>query len=292
MMKKIFKIIYKNIPFKKEIYTVLRFFWTPKKSIYQHLHFNGPFNVKVDKTKSFKIQHFGYQIENEIFWGGLTNGWEKESIKLWINLCESSEYIIDIGANSGVYSLIAKAVNPNSKVYAFEPLTRVCGKLKDNIKLNNYDIVPIEKAVSNHDGDAIVYDIDLEHMYSVTVNKNMFPPGTPTIETRIKTITLDSFIRQENIKMIDLIKIDVETHEPEVLEGFMDYLFVFKPIFLIEILNIEVAERVNAIMKNSDYLFFYIDERSGLKKVDKIINKEFYNYLMCTSKKAQEMGLI
>jgi FkbM family methyltransferase len=246
----------------------------------------------VNETKKFKIKHYGYEIENEIFWAGLTNGWEKESIKLWMKLCETSEIIFDIGANTGVYSLIAKTVNPNAKVYAFEPVSRVFAKLKENIALNNFDIIPIQKAVSNTDGTAIIYDTYSEHIYSVTVNKNLCSPETKVIETQIDTVTLNSFIRQNNIKKVDLMKIDVETHEPEVLQGFSYYLFQFKPTMLIEILNNEVGEKVNNIIQGLDYLYFNIDEKGSIRQVDKITKSDYFNYLLCNIDIATKLGLI
>ena len=240
-MKRLFKTIYKLIPFKREFFTLLKIIWKPHATTYQHFHFVGVFNVAIDKIKKFKIKHYGYQIENEIFWAGLTNGWEKVSINLWIKLCEDSEVIVDIGANTGVYSLIAKTVNPHATVYAFEPVSRVFSKLKENILLNNFDIIHIEKAVSDSDGTAIIYDTSSEHTYSVTVNRNLSSPQTKVIETKIAIVSLDSFIRQNHVKKIDLMKIDVETHEPEVLDGFRNYLNQYRPTMLVEILNDEVG---------------------------------------------------
>jgi FkbM family methyltransferase len=57
-----------------------------------------------------------------------------------------------------------------------------------------------------------------------------------TIETKISTITLDSFIEINQLQKIYLLKIDVESHEVEVLQGFERYIKQFKPSILIEIL--------------------------------------------------------
>lgn len=291
-MKKIIKTVYHYLPFKKEFYSAIRTVWKPKESIYKHLHFVGVFTVPVDETKKFKIKHYGYQIENSVFWSGLTSGWEKESIKLWIQLCERSQVIFDLGANTGIYSLIGKCVNPKADVYAFEPVSRVFAKLKENIALNKYDIIPVEKAVSNADGVATIYDTSSEHTYSVTVNKNLHSKEVNVVEAKIETITLDSFIRQNNIKRIDLIKIDVETHEPEVIEGFSEYLSKFQPSILIEILNNEVGEKISKMIEGLGYLYFNIDERGGIRQVDKITKSDYYNYLLCNFQIAVELGLV
>ncbi len=236
-MKKLLKTLYHWLPFKRELFIVWKMMGRPGESVYRHLHFVGIFKVDVGEGKAFKINHYGYQIENEIFWNGLTHGWEKESMRLWINLCEVSEVILDIGANTGIYSLVAKAVNPQAKVYAFEPVGRVFRKLQENIALNSFDILPFEKAVSNADGSAVIYDTDSEHTLSVTVNKNLSAADVHVIETAIETVSLDRFVEEFNLSKIDLIKIDVETHEPEVLEGFRKYLSIYRPTLLIVILN-------------------------------------------------------
>lgn len=106
-MKSLIKHAYNLIPLKKEFFIALKKIWKPKASIYQHLHFKGIINVHVDAYKSFKMKHYGYQVENDIFWTGLTGEWEKHSIITWIKLAAHSEVILDIGANTGVYSLIS-----------------------------------------------------------------------------------------------------------------------------------------------------------------------------------------
>jgi FkbM family methyltransferase len=273
-MKKLIKRIYNIIPFKQEIFSALKFFWKPKEGIFKHLHFNGIITVNVSETKCFKINHHGFHIENEIFWVGLKSCWEKESMKLWINLCKESNTIIDIGANTGIYSLVAKTINPNAKVYSFEPQPLLYTYLHQNIILNNFDIVPIKKAASNKDGIDIIDD---------------FVSG---FSLPVETLCLKTFIEQNKLEKLDLIKIDVETHEPEVLEGFSEYLFRFKPTLLIEILNNHIAEKVYNSVKNLDYLYFNIDEKGTVRQTEKIEKSDYYNYLLCNSAIATKIGLI
>lgn len=291
-IKKVFKSIYGAIPFKKQIYTVIKKFWIPPQSICQHLHFKGIFKVKIDSTHSFLINHYGYEIENEIFWRGLSGGFENISMGFWVKLCEKANIIFDIGANTGVYSLLAKCLNSNAQVFAFEPVERVYEKLITNIKLNNYDVTCVNKAVSNNDGIATIYDTLTEHIYSVTVNKNLNSPDTLVKAIEIKTIKLKTFIEENKIHKIDLIKIDVETHEPEVLEGFDTYLDKFRPTLIIEILNDEVGQRVENSLKDKDYLYFNIHENAGsVRQVEHITKSDEYNYLICSKQIAEKLGL-
>lgn len=274
------------------MFIVIRALCIPKAGIYKHLHFKGIIKVNVNKNQTFKMYHYGYQIENEIFWNGLTGGWEKVSLGLWIKLCANSDVIIDIGANTGIYSLIAKAVNRNSLVFAFEPVMRVFKKLEINNQLNKYDIKCLQLAISNYTGTAIIYDLKSEHIYSVSVNKNLNDSNIETVKTEIKTITLNDVVEKYNLTKIDLIKIDVETHEAEVMEGFSKYLEKFKPTILIEILNDEVGSNIQKLVCDLDYLYFNIDENSGIRQVKEITKSDYYNYLLCSEQIAKDLKLI
>lgn len=292
-LRNILRSFYGIIPFKLPVFSLIKKFWHPGEKLYRHLHFKGVFNVELCSDKSFKMKSYGYQVENEIFWAGINGGWEKESFKHWINLCQTSGVIIDIGANTGIYALMAKAINKNSKVYAFEPVERVFTKLEENVQLNNFDIHNYEIAVSDNNGEAIIYDDMSEHVYSVTVNKNLLSPQTACKEIKIKTKRLDSFIEENNITRIDLMKIDVETHEPEVLAGMGKYLKEFRPDMLIEILNEEIAGKVEKLVKDLDYLYFNIDEKNGLTtKTEKIEKSSYFNYLLCKKETASRLNLV
>jgi FkbM family methyltransferase len=290
-MKNILKHIYNFIPFKMGFFSILKYFWSPNERTYKHLHFIGVFKVKIDSQKSFKIKHHGFQVENDIFWSGLTGRWEKISLGLWIKLCENADVVFDIGANTGIYSLIAKAQNKKATVYALEPVKRVFEKLVINNEINDFNIKCLPVAASNYKGKAVIYDTDASHTYSVTVNKNLNPEIDGALIAEIDVNTLDNIITEEKITKIDLIKIDVETHEPEVLEGFVNHIRLFKPTILIEILNNEVGEKVEKIITGLDYLYFNIDETKGIKQIDKITKSDYFNYLLCTKEVAKKLGL-
>lgn len=291
-MKKILKSFYEFLPFKLPVYNVLRKTIPLPKKLHAFFYFTGVFNTKTEKT-SFLMKNYGYQfhVENELFWGGIKNGWEKESTKLWVALCKNATTILDIGANTGFYSVLSKALNPTVKVYAFEPLPSIYKKLKLNSDLNHYDINCVELALSNVNGEAKVYPTSLDHVYSVTVNKNL-TEDKKVFEVNIKTKRLDDFIEENNIKQVELIKIDVETFEVEVLTGMGKYLEIMKPDWLIEIQTDEIAEGISNLIKNIDYVFFNIDEKKGITRVEKLGKSDTLNYLICKRETASEMGLI
>jgi FkbM family methyltransferase len=284
-MRKIIKNIYEKIPYKRESFSLLKTMGNLPESVYRHLHFNGIINVKVNEQESFKMMHYGHPIENDLFWKGLYGSWEKQSMKLWTDLSKKSNTIFDIGANTGVYSMVSKAVNAGAEVHAFEPFEAIHQKLDYNAGINNFKIHTNCKAISNYTGDGVIYTDGGDFAYSVTVNKNLWVKDQEPVTLKIKTITLKAYIEQNKITNIDLMKIDVETHEPEVMEGFMPYFNQFKPILLIEILNDEVAQKLNNYFDVNKYSFYNIDEKSGIRKTVSLMKSDFYNYLIVPKEK-------
>lgn len=273
-MKQYLKRLYALIPFKKQLYSVLKSFWTPPEWLYRHLYFSGPFTVTAGPHTRFILNHEQQQIENEIFWNGLLGGWEKESLRLWMHLAANSQCILDIGANSGVYALVAQTVNPRARVEAFEPHPLFHKMLSNNVASNHFAIGCHQLAISDRDQELLIED------YSGA-----------SAEIQVRAQSLDSFIQQHQIAKVDLIKIDVETHEPKVLEGFRELLKVHRPTFLIEILSQEIGAFVTNELKGLGYLYFNIDEHGSIRQTTQIDKSDDYNYLICSPETAQALHL-
>lgn len=291
-MKKLLRAFYEVLPFKLPVYKLLRKLINMPKKWQPYFYFKGVFSTSIN-GKQFLMQNYGYQfhVENELFWGGIENGWEKTSTALWIALCKGSTSVFDIGANTGFYSVLAKTLEPTCAVHAFEPLPKVHQKLVRNNSLNNYNIVCSTYALSNFNGTASVFPTSLDHVYSVTVNKNLYE-HKKTFEIKIHTKLLKDYIEENNIGKIDLMKIDVETHEVEVLEGMGPYLKQFAPDMLIEIQNETIAAGVTRLIEGIDYVFFNIDEVSGIKQVPQLEKSATLNFLVCKRSTAMRLNLL
>jgi FkbM family methyltransferase len=290
-MKRVLKYLFSLVPFKKQLFIVIRDIFTPGEKIYQHLYFKDTFKVMVKGDISFLMQHYGYQVENDIFWKGLTGRWEKRSIELWIKLSESSKVVMDIGANTGIYSLISKAVHPAARVIAFEPVERVFKKLKHNFELNQFNVECYSKAVSDHIGQTVFYDTAEEHTYTSTLNSRPVTEGYHPINVEITTI--DSIVSELELERLDLIKIDVEYHEPEVMRGF-SLISKYHPTILIEILSDDVGKRIQQEIEKygAQYLYFDINEDGEVRQVETIRKSSGMNYLLCNESIARNLNLI
>lgn len=272
--KESLKWLYRYLPGKKLLAVCIRFFISPR-GIDKVLRFWGWFSFGVVNKDgiSKNIQMFNYcsDIESQIFWHGLVGGWEKNEIQEWMRYVKEATTIFDIGANTGIYALLAKTINPQAHVYAFEPVDRIFAKLAKNIERNNLDIQREKLAISNMTGDAVIYDPMYENVTSVAVNMNLAPEQEEYIQVPIKTVTLDDYCEQQKIVRIDLIKIDVESHEPEVLAGYTK-LHEHKPIILCEIWNNDIGSRVERYIPRESYHYYLIDEaRGGLRESSSVV---------------------
>jgi hypothetical protein len=114
---------------------------------------------------------------------------------------------------------------------------------------------------------------------------------TYVIPTQIEATKLSSYIEQNKVPRVDLIKIDVETHEEEVLQGFEPYLNSMRPTMLIEILNDSIGQRVENMLKGKNYLFFDLDEIRPPRQVEHITKSSYFNYLICSEAIAKSLKL-
>ena len=231
------------------VHRAIRSVWSPPTSIYQHLLFDGPFTVPVDPGASFKMISYSNVVENELFWRGYAGTWEKQSLELWRDLVRKAEYILDVGANTGVYALAASALNPHAKILAIEPAQRVFARLKRNIELNDFPIDAVAVAASDREGTATFYDFAGDHEYSASLEASM----GGTIETTVPVVTLDRLLAGHGFPRVDLMKIDVERHEPAVLRGMRGFLEKHRPILLIEILDDECRTGITEALHDLDY---------------------------------------
>jgi FkbM family methyltransferase len=290
------KYLYRTIPLRRSLLIAMREVYVPKYELSQRLNFAGPFRVKAGK-RSFLLQtydDYDHVIENQIFWQGLTGRWEKKSLQLWIDLCKNAKTIFDIGANTGIYALAAQAVNPDAHVFAFEPVARIYSELQHNVRMNKYPIHCIPHALSSVDGTQVMYEREDIHDYTATLNRDFIEnqfAGVKYRSIQLQTIKLATFIKGENVPPIDLMKIDVETHEFDVLKGMDGFLDTMRPTLIIEILNDAVGQSIERLLENKGYVIFAIDEHDGPAKVDSLRARNPTNYLLCNSTKAHELEL-
>lgn len=229
-------------------------------------------------------------IEKSLIKDGFFNGWEKDSLRIWHHLAENASHIIDIGANTGIYSLLAARAGDfteQKKILAIEPFPLNYDVLKQNILYNDFKSITIIKcAVSDTSRPAEMYAIEDEINYMTSVDANryeMHPEiacNKKVTKIEVQTKTLEEICYENSLTSIDLLKIDTEGHEGKILRESTLFLEKFKPTILVEVIGNENAEIINSIANKLDYVRVAIDEVSMACVVDNVWDNDHHNFLL------------
>ena len=124
---------------------------------------------------------------------------------------------VDVGANVGYFTaLAADCVGPEGLVYAIEPQPEVHKQLEGMVEENALcNVCVICGGLSDTPGELPLYlpaDPATGHNATMTAH-----PAAHRISVSVET--LDQCMDEWGIYRIDLLKIDVEGHEPQVLRG-------------------------------------------------------------------------
>jgi len=174
----------------------------------------------------FKIEN-GYDIHSFFNDMGLTQK-DKEFLK--------NKNMIDIGAFTGDTALLLSKYT-NKKIYAFEPFIDNFMAMENNIKSNNVkNIVPIHKGISNNEKTANIFMYkDYTGALAINPENATFPDKEYNAISEVDITTIDSFVEENNLNDIGLIKIDIEGLEQKAIEGSLETIKKFRPILLISI---------------------------------------------------------
>ena len=209
---------------------------------------------------------------------------DEQEINLVKKFIKSGTDSIDVGVYRGVYSY--EMSKYSEKVHSFEPnpiifkyINKNLKKFIKNIHLYNFALsnqnktmnlkIPIRNSNSNKE----IFEEYYEMGKATIHNENNFE-NYENFEIQTKTIDELSFDNK-----ISFIKIDVEGHELEVIEGAKNTIKRDKPILLVEIekqyTKKEVAESINFI--NSLGYKSYFFNKKDLKSTTELNNLDLFN---------------
>ena len=146
-------------------------------------------------------------------------------------------WFFDVGANVGLYTWEVRQVCPTRKILAFEPDPENIELLEKTLLEANLQNLEIRKcALSDQVGEASFLQDNLTSATGCVAGNDepwieQYLNGSAN-EIRIQTETLDSVVLLDKIP--SLIKIDVEGHEVEALQGGRNTLSETKPLLIIE----------------------------------------------------------
>lgn len=220
-------------------------------------------NVKVGNKTFVMLDPMRCSIAKEVYWcdGYRLDECERFALDMFSKLAETADYVFDIGANTGIFSLAAAIVSNNSKVHAFEIVPDVFKMLFDNIIRNDLltRIVPHCKGVGINDTTVIM---------PVECKDSALPSSLSTKSgivngVNVPICSLDSFVSLVESDTKVLIKIDVEGTEADIFKNASLFLQKCSPDIICEILPwAQDYENVAKILKKNGYSFFKINAQA------------------------------
>jgi FkbM family methyltransferase len=218
MKKNIRKLLSNFVP-KGKIKEILKL-WAYNFSASKNVKFglNGQYFITKLEGRTFKTTSPLYKIVNDFDY--YTNFYKPNG----------SDVIIDAGANQGFVSLYFESLlDSEGLVWAFEPDSKNISTFKHNIELN------YEKKSKIRIVDFLLWDknemVKFHEAGSVGSSAHYMPHDDKIVMKR--AITLDQWVKENNISKIDFIKMDIEGAELEAIAGAIETIKKFNPNFAI-----------------------------------------------------------
>lgn len=187
------------------------------------------------------------------FWG-----YEGETTRIFLSLAREATTVMDIGANTGLFALLAALANPAGRVWAFEPVPFIHDMLQANIRLNQAsNLEAVQAAVSDFVGESTFY---------ITRTSTGVPMDSSACEgfrtdvepLQVPTLTLDDFVQRRQIERVDLLKIDAEATEAKVLRGALRTIERDRPFLICEVLENVDHSYLQETLQRFGYRFYHM----------------------------------
>ena len=174
---------------------------------------------------------FGYNDE-DIFENIRNSGrfFEQDILDRWLPYYRNAKTIMDVGANLGNHTLyFCKNTKANS-IYAFEPYVDNYRLLNRNVKFNDCgNVICNQFAVGGTTGKAVPVRLP-DKRYLGNVQYRYADDSDADTQHSVQIISLDDFVKKNNIQSLDFLKIDAEGFGPEILSGMKGILKKDKPV--------------------------------------------------------------
>lgn len=230
-------------------------------SLTNRMPFLGRVCIEGPKNLRLRLHTYGPHGKDRIaiklarrgFWG-----YEGETLRVFLMLVESAQTVIDIGANTGLFALLAAKANPRCRVWAFEPVPFIFDMLQANVQLNQLsNIEGVQLAVSDTTEETKFF---VTHTHVGIPTDSSSCPGfrSDVEELRLPATSLDDFADRHTLDRIDVLKIDTEATESKVIRGATRTIAKHRPFVICEVLENVDHAFLQGRMHSLEYQFFHV----------------------------------
>ena len=271
-----------NRPFVRAVRPVARFLPT---RVLWHLPVVGPVAVAVPGQPGAAVAMINPgtdRVASMLFWRGL-DGWEPTTIRLFLGLLRPDSTVLDVGANTGVFSLLAARRQPAARVHAVEPVARVFSLLERNVAANGLANITCHRLACGDASGPVT--IHVPQGDTIPMLASLVPNWSAGRHRRedVECVTVDGLCQSMALDRLDILKIDAEGSEDAVLRGAAATLDRRRPFVFCEVLDRrDLGPEVVRAVSEHDYRFFGLSP-SGVRPVPTVSGAgdadESHNYL-------------
>lgn len=239
---------------------VLRYF-QEKQDVKLRLH-NTKYYQSLFKDKHFFEHRLGNDLKINLYRDSVLSkiiydGFENEELNFVKSILKKGDVFIDIGANVGLFSLIAsQCVGKEGQVVAFEPAPITFNRLLENKVLNNIENIDARNiGLSDELGELFFYISDT----GFDAWNSFAPSADNKLQKQIavSVSNLDYELQHVEKEKIKLVKIDVEGWEKFVLKGGENFFKNFSPIVMVEFTDENVFNAGYSVHEIYDIMVLY-----------------------------------
>ena len=181
-------------------------------------------------------------------------------IAVWCH--ELQPVFVDVGANTGFYSLLALAAGA-VHTHGFEPVEEIAAVFMSNAAVSEVGsrLTLHPTALGREEGEATLYFPRADHgLVETSASLNAEFRQEHAGQCQVRVATLDSVMPEYLSGQVPLlIKIDVESHEPEVLRGATSIMKNARPALVCELLPGYNEGSFTTLCREYGYTYFSLE---------------------------------
>jgi FkbM family methyltransferase len=190
-------------------------------------------------------------------------GYEPYAMECFLTLLDTAGPggVIDVGANVGLYALLAAACSDRD-VRAFEPTPDLAAVARATADRNGLRVVVEELALGREQGTATLFLSDASDSSNSLAED--YRPSSGHMDVTVDT--LDAYCARSGV-VPAVLKVDTETTEPDVLAGAAVTISRHRPWILCEVLYRRRAGELAEVMAPHGYTWYHLSGDAGQEPV-------------------------